>query len=52
MVMDGGGDSSMGMGCGSDGSLVEVLVPVGRGSWCIVFNGTVGFSSGLHRSTG
>ena len=59
MVVGGGGDGSMvsdcclmGMGRGSDGSMVVVLVPKGRGSQCSVFNGTVGFGLGLPRSTG
>ena len=42
MVVDGGGN----------GPMVVVLVPKGRGSQCSVFNGTVGFGSGLPQSTG
>jgi len=45
MVSDYG---SMGMGRGSDGPTVVVLVPKGYGSRCGVFNGIVGFGLGLH----
>ena len=41
--MGGGGDGSMVGDCG--------LMGMGRGSRCSVFNGIVGFGSGLHRST-
>ena len=44
MVMGGGGNGSMVGDCG--------LTGMGCGSWCSVFNGTVGFGPGLHRSTG
>ena len=44
MVVGGGSDGPMVGECGSTG--------MGRGSWCGVFNGTVGFSLGLHQSIG
>ena len=52
MVMGGGSDGLMGMGHGSDGPMAMVLVPMGNGSRCGVFNGIVGFGLGLHQSTG
>ena len=44
MVVGGGSDGPMVGECGSTG--------MGRGSRCGVFNGTVGFSLGLHQSIG